>query len=587
MKDLNQIKNEIRGKISMLELVGAHTRLARAGRNYMGLCPFHNEKTPSFSVNAEEAWYYCFGCGKKGDLFSFVMETERCEFMEALRILAEKAGVSLEEGLVLKTDTDKAAVLELNRRVSGSFHHILLNQAEAAEARTYLEKRKIERSTLDAFTIGFAPAQGEWLHAFLAKRNYSDRILAKSGLFSARHPRWSMFSARIMFPIMNRKSETVGFGGRILSGDGPKYLNSPETEYFRKSENLYGISQAVEGMRREKTAILVEGYVDVLAAHQAGIKGVVAPLGTAFTAAQAALLKRLADRVILFFDSDPAGMAAARKAALICEQIDLACLAVKAPPGMDPAEVLEKEGPEALHKILKSPINIFEFLLKQTLEHRDWKTPEGKKLAAEELFPYINSMTSLVKREASLEMLADALGRENRAVGDDFNRFLSARRKDDRSEVQPKTNRISNDLYLMLATAVHSEYFANVRSMIGLEDLEDPAARDLFILLEDGFRQEDAGIQSILSQTDDEELKELVLKKAVSDEFSVNTGQLIRDAVWQVRARSLENKRRLVSEKLKRSNYDQTDDALAMRDLLEQKMYLDAELEKMRTRAND
>ncbi len=353
---------QVADQLSILDVVGEYVQLVKRGGRYWGLCPFHQEKTPSFSVNPEKGLYYCFGCHKGGSLYNFVMEMEKLSFVEAVQSLAEKAGVEFKvegsesEGREVK---EREAYLELYRRVAGSLHHILLQHNRAAAARNYLFSRGVDQNTLKDFQIGYAPADPEWLLGFLKEKNYSVGFLAKSGLFSQRRGTdlFPLFRDRVLFPILNHRGEVVAFGGRSLTeGGGPKYLNTPETAYFHKREHLFGRQGVFRKVREQDSFVLVEGYTDVLALNQAGVENCLAPLGTALTPEQLKLLKRFAGSGLLFFDGDEAGFKATHKAAELCERMGLSVEVVVPEEGSDPAEIIEKQGPGALKKMLKCPI---------------------------------------------------------------------------------------------------------------------------------------------------------------------------------------------------------------------------------------
>ena len=278
---------EIKEKSDILSIVSEYSALKKKGDRYWGCCPFHNEKTPSFSVRPEQGMYYCFGCHKGGSLFNFIMEIEGLSFIEAVRFAAEKTGVILPEN---SNETEEEVVQrdslkDLYKRVAGSFHYILMNNDQASTTRQYLADRGIHEETIVKFQLGYAPDDPKWLHGFLKSRNYSEDFLAASGLFSRKYPQWSLFSNRLMFPIYSNQGEIVAFSGRTMGSDpkAPKYINSPDTPLYNKSKLLYGLWQSREGMRKTREFYLCEGNVDVLALHQAGISTGVAPLGTALT----------------------------------------------------------------------------------------------------------------------------------------------------------------------------------------------------------------------------------------------------------------------------------------------------------------
>jgi DNA primase len=572
----DHILGQITDRLDMQAVVSEYVHLEKKGGRLWGLCPFHSEKTPSFTVDPDKSVFYCFGCHKGGSLFTFVMEMEKLSFVEAVKLLAEKAGVQIE---VEEGDSKRReAYLELYRRVSGTFQHLLMNHAEGTKARSYLQSRGLVQETWSAFELGYAPAQASWLYKFLREKKFSEEFLKASGLFSGREGT-ALFRGRIVFPIRNHRNEVVAFGARALrSAVQPKYLNSPETEWFRKRETLYGAPAVYQDVRREKAFVLVEGYLDVLALWQAGVRHCVAPLGTAVTAEQIRRLRRYAPRGLLLFDSDEAGIRAAERTILLCEQQDLPTEVIRLQRGKDPAEILEKEGPQALKKSLESTITSFQFYLSTAHSKYDSRTPEGKRAVIRHLGSYLTSLDSQVKRDGYIRLVAEDLGVDFESARSDLLRGTERSGTRDDSYRRPEAQVPSADLFFILAVAVNREYFQEIRNTVAVDDLEDPRARKYFVALEECYRQGERTEEALLRRLEDEQLKELLLEKTASGEYSLNPERLIRDGLREIRRRSLEKRRRLLISALARAE-DQ--DAAKLRELLGEKMYLDEELQKL------
>ena len=576
MRIPDHILGQITDRLDMQAVVSEYVHLEKKGGRLWGLCPFHSEKTPSFTVDPDKSVFYCFGCHKGGSLFTFVMEMEKLSFVEAVKLLAEKAGVQIE---VEEGDSKRReAYLELYRRVSGTFQHLLMNHAEGTKARSYLQSRGLVQETWSAFELGYAPAQASWLYKFLREKKFSEEFLKASGLFSGREGT-ALFRGRIVFPIRNHRNEVVAFGARALrSAVQPKYLNSPETEWFRKRETLYGAPAVYQDVRREKAFVLVEGYLDVLALWQAGVRHCVAPLGTAVTAEQIRRLKRYAPRGLLLFDTDEAGIRAAERTILLCEQQDLPTEVIRLQRGKDPAEILEKEGPQALKKSLESTITSFQFYLSTAHSKYDSRTPEGKRAVIRHLGSYLTSLDSQVKRDGYIRLVAEDLGVDFESARSDLLRGTERSGTRDDSYRRSEAQVPSADLFFILAVAVNREYFQEIRNTVAVDDLEDPRARKYFVALEECYRQGERTEEALLRRLEDEELKELLLEKTASGEYSLNPERLIRDGLREIRRRSLEKRRRLLISALARAE-DQ--DAAKLRELLGEKMYLDEELQKL------
>ncbi|NLJ45308.1 MAG: DNA primase, partial [Treponema sp.] len=376
------------GRTDVAAVIGEYVRLQRSRSGYKGLCPFHNEKTPSFNVVPEKGLFYCFGCQKGGDVIAFLREIEGLSFVEAVERLAEKAGVQLEyEGAdgfpdeAARESRERDTLYELYERLTSTFQWLLREHPSGKAAREYLDRRKVSREIQESFRLGYAPRDRRWLFDFLRKKGYSPEFLAGTGLFSRDHPDRALFADRVMFPITDYRGRSVAFGGRLLQGDGPKYLNSPESRVFHKQDNLFALSTSAKAIRQDRTALICEGYMDVLAFHQAGIGYAVAPLGTAFTDGQARLLRRYADQAVFCFDSDDAGQRATEKALMTAARIGLRAKVLVLEGGKDPAEILETRGEEELKKLSIFTINGDDFVVRRARTARDTTTAEGKALA--------------------------------------------------------------------------------------------------------------------------------------------------------------------------------------------------------------
>ena len=365
MKDFAGTLEAIRERVDIVELVREYVpSLKKAGRTWKACCPFHGEKTPSFTVNQEKGLYYCFGCQAGGDIFGFVMQIENLTFNETAEKLAQRAGVEWRprSGMMAREDTER---LELRRALdyaSGVYHKALTQEPAGKSALQYLEKRGLTTETIAKFEIGWASAESDSFLRAASKAGYKDEILRRAGLTGGSDGRsWDYFRGRVLFPIRNHRGEMAGFGGRILGEGEPKYLNSPETPLFSKSRVLYGISQASAAIRKAGRAIVMEGYMDVIASHQYGVETAVAPLGTALGAEHAKLLKRYCESVILLFDPDKAGIRAAIKGAQVLIEAGMFVKVASLEGGLDPDEYLQQHGREKFDAAVDAAVDALEF----------------------------------------------------------------------------------------------------------------------------------------------------------------------------------------------------------------------------------
>lgn len=582
--------SEIQNRLDLAEVVGEYVALQRKGGRYWGLCPFHQEKSPSFTVTPEKGVYYCFGCHKGGGLFQFVMDVEKIEWRDAVELLAKKAGVEIPQGDTGGDGARREALLELNKRVAGSFHWLLSEGAQAEAARKYLESRGVSREIIDSFQLGYAPPDREWLHRFLKQKSYSDEFLAQTGLFTeaSRSGAVTLFANRVMFPIANARGETLAFGGRALGDVQPKYLNSPETAFFRKGENLFAIDKAAAAIRSAGAFVLVEGYMDVLAMHQAGVPNCVAPLGTALTEPQVRLLKRYAQKGVLVFDGDEAGQKATMRAVETLERQDLIAQVVALPDGQDPADFVQRGEAANLRELLERPQESFRYLIARACASRDLASPEGREGFRDFLFPFVAAVSSQVRADGYLTQIAEVLGAEPEAIRQDFAAWRSRDRSRGRGKVVTTAEgpaAASADLFLLLAVAANPELFPLVRNGgISIPDLDDERARQLFIALEECFRAEETGLDALCARIDSPALRDLVVRKIASGEFNMNQERLVRDGVRRVRQRELTRRIDQLGAEMRRIDRE-SPDAARMRELLAEKMHLDDELAKLNTGA--
>jgi DNA primase len=401
MAEAGSFADRVKQQADIVRVVGEYVRLKKSGQNYTGLCPFHGEKTPSFAVHPIKQIFHCFGCGKGGDVFTFVMEMEKCQFPEAVRIVAEKCGIALprqkerspEEK---KENQQRAALLEMHREAQAFFVKQLETTAEGKAARAYLEDRGLDKDVIARFGIGYAPAGGDVLLRYL-KQKYPEKLLMESGLVSrSENGRlFDRFRTRITFPIANESGKIVAFGCRALGNDQPKYLNSPETPIYSKSNVLYHLDRAKDALRRLDFAILVEGYMDAIAVARAGISNVVASCGTSLAEPQIKLLGRFTKRIIVNYDPDSAGQAATERSISLLLEQDFEVKVLALPPigdkKADPDLFICEKGPEAYTKALKEAPPFVDYLIARA-RLMDLTTGEGKLRALNFLMPYVQKI---------------------------------------------------------------------------------------------------------------------------------------------------------------------------------------------------
>lgn len=419
-----ELIEEVRTRNDIVEVISGYVRLQKKGSNYFGLCPFHNEKSPSFSVSPGKQMYYCFGCGAGGNVITFLMEYENQTFPEAVRTLAQRAGIALPEADDSKearqADSRRAKLLEINKEAAKYFYYQLRTE-RGSVGMEYLRKRELSDETMNHFGLGYANKYSNDLIQYLKSKGYSEDLIRDAGLCNVdeKHGMYDKFWNRVMFPIQDINHRVIGFGGRVMGDGKPKYLNSPETEIFDKSRNLYGLNFARTS--RKGNVILCEGYMDVIAMHQAGFTQAVASLGTAFTSGQASLLRRYANEILLSYDSDGAGVNAALRAIGILKEAGMSGRVINLEPYKDPDEFIKALGGEEFQKRLDHAENSFFFELRQLQKNYDLSDPEQKTAFHREIARKLCTFSEEVERENYIEAVAQKyhIGFENlrRLVG--------------------------------------------------------------------------------------------------------------------------------------------------------------------------
>jgi DNA primase len=444
MAEAGSFADRVKTQADIVRVVSDYVRLKKTGQNFTGLCPFHSEKTPSFAVHPVKQIYHCFGCGVGGDVFSFVMAVEKCEFMEAVRTVAEKCGIPIPKPRArspeeAQANRQRGVLLEMHKEAAAFFAGQLNDTPEGKVARAYLEDRGLDADALARFALGYAPSSGDALLRAL-KSKFPENLLDASGLFSrdSSGRLFDRFRRRIMFPIASESGKIVAFGGRALGDDLPKYLNSPETPIYIKSAVLYHLDRAKEEIRKRDFAVLVEGYMDVIGVARAGVSNVVASCGTSLTEPQVKLLGRFSRRVVVNYDPDLAGQAATERSLnlLLEQQFDVRVLALSG--GADPDKFIRENGPDAYKKLLDTSPAFVDYLVTRA-RAMDLSTPEGKLKAVNYLMPYVQRVPNRLIRSEWATRIASQLRIEEPVLREAFRKAAAERR----GEVKPKAELVS------------------------------------------------------------------------------------------------------------------------------------------------
>lgn len=550
---------DLRHQCDIAEIVGSVLTLKRAGTSFKGLCPFHKEKTPSFSVNPQRQIFHCFGCGAGGDVFKFIMDFEGVDFTTAVRMLADRCGAKLEyeDGEPSPTG-DRDHLFRIMADIADSFHRCLVEKPMAEAARAYLAERDLGPDTVEAFLIGYAPDRWDSSLTWARNKDYSPEQLEEAGLVirsdkpNARNPFYDRFRNRLMFPIRDEQARIVGFSGRVLNAEdtGAKYVNSPETAVFHKSRLLYGLDKARRHIVQERTAILCEGQIDVIRCHQAGLTRSVCAQGTAFTEQHARILKRYADGVVIVFDSDRAGRDAAIRAAAVLIDVGLVAQIAELPSGEDPDSFISTQGAEAFQAALDDSHSTVDFQINVLSEDHDPRSEIGIMRITREVLMTIARTPNAVQQAKLVQQCAQRLNVPAEALHTELGRIrLPATRREPEEQVsRPEHPRAELELARHLCQSPDdNEPVEITRRYLPLELFEDGICR---ILVEVAFEARDSGRPFLEIVSDrNEPTGELTRLAAAIQEGPCKTGlefshnDAVKDLVLFIHRRELKRQR--------------------------------------------
>ncbi|MCE5250118.1 DNA primase [bacterium] len=553
--DFTAFKEEVKNRIDIVDVVGEFVELKRKGSTWLGLCPFHNEKTPSFNVNREGQFYHCFGCGKGGDVISFLMDITGMSFMEAMEQLSERTGLPMPERRApdpaRRDETDR--ITSANTAAAEYFHRTLYSDQGKA-GMDYLAGRGLSPEIIRAFRLGYAPSDSAGLLAFARSKSVVPDSLDAAGIVMkstyGRSP-YSRFGGRVIFPIIDQTARIIGFGARLIEGEGAKYINSPETAVYHKSRVLYGIYQAKASIKRERTALVVEGYMDVISLHQAGITNVIAASGTAFTIDQGRILSRMARKVTLLFDGDSAGVSAAARGADNLLATDLSIGVVVLPESHDPDSFVRDRGADELRKLLEQPVDLWEFKL-HSLKEETLDVNGKTKLAGE-----VADSISLIENEMKREIFINDMSLKLKIDIDSMRKAVNGRIK--RRAVKRDTETLSS----FSGNATQIDLIASIIQFPGLARhfMEEAGSRPftdstIKAVMDELFHRTVEGLDTspsaLLSALEDRRAQELIASASVLPVEEKRASMIIEDNLKRFREREIRGElaeiRQLISQ---------------------------------------
>lgn len=507
------VLDDIRFRCDIADVIDSYITLPQKGTIIKALCPFHKEKTPSFNVNRQRQIFHCFGCGAGGDVFKFVMLYEHVDFIGAIKILAEKAGIPLQFDKGSGPSEDKEILLAIHEEVAALFHKQLLQSPDAQVARDYLHKRQISTEVIEDFMIGYAPDSWDFLLQWALKKGYTLQKLDLAGLLIRReddrgsNPYYDRFRGRIMFPIRNEQGRIVAFSGRTLLQDpkAAKYVNSPETPLFRKSHILYALDRARREIVETREAIICEGQIDVIRCHQAGFKTAVAAQGTAFTEDHARILKRYADGVVLVFDSDEAGRNAALKSSVIFMQMGLAVRVASLPQGEDPDSIIMKQGAPVFAKAISQAVPAIDFQLNLLLSQEDIRTEVGMMKVSRAVLATISQSPNAIQRDVLVQTVARRLNVSTDALHAELRHLRRNAPPQAPEAAKPSTvQRPINEVLLAEHLGTNPDLVTIMELFLPFTMITDPTCRAFLEVLRDSSR-EGVDVMQLLTERDDAE----------------------------------------------------------------------------------
>lgn len=551
-----EVIEEVRARNDIVDVISGYVRLQKKGASYFGLCPFHNEKSPSFSVSPGKQMYYCFGCGAGGTVLTFLQQYENATFNEAMKILADRAGIKLPEAEyseeAKKRENHRAKLLAVNKEAAKYFYY-QLRAKQGEQGLTYLKNRQLGDETIHKFGLGFANKTSDDLSKYLKQKGYSDELIGEAGLgtFDERYGMHDKFWNRVIFPIQDMNHRVIGFGGRVMGDGKPKYLNSPETPVFDKSRNLYGLNFARSS--RKNQFILCEGYMDVITMHQAGFTQAVASLGTAFTAGQASLLKRYADEVLLAYDSDGAGVRAALRAIGILREAGLTGRVISFAPYKDPDEFIKADGAEAFERRLSEAENSFFFEIRILSEEFDLNDPAGKTKFHREIAKKLCNFSEEAERANYMEAIAEKyhIGHDNlrklvnaAAAQTGLIRPVERPKSGIQSKKTPEDSAKRVQKLLLTWLVERPEIYPKIKKYITEEDFTEELYRQvaerLFADLEKG-KADPAGIVDLFSEEEQQKEVAGIFHTGIGKLESKNDAErALHDIIYSVKRNSYE-----------------------------------------------
>lgn len=536
---------EIRESVSIIGVISDYVSLKKKGANYQGLCPFHQEKTPSFSVNENKNFFYCFGCHESGDVFSFLMKKENISFNEAAKLLARRVGIIIPEKPLtpqqVRTQSEKEELFEINKKAASLYNKLLLEDKRAAKARQYLESRGISTETIHTYGLGYAPDSWDSLTKELRGSSRHLLLAQKTGLVVKKDNDryYDRFRNRIIFPIINLSRNVAGFGGRIIETGEPKYLNSPESIIYSKRHTLYGLPNAVKDIKNNEKAIIVEGYLDVLSLHQAGIKNSVAPLGTALTEHQIQILSRYTQNIITVFDSDPSGEKAMIRSLEPFLAHNIAPCLVLLPENEDPDSFVRTNGETAFREKVDNAGLLLDFVIEKIIKKNQIATPRGRTNACDEIVPLLKKIADVMERDIYIQKISRRMNLKEEHIRSRMENVSAKRGFSDIEKKKTETASASNknaELLVLQLMLCHPKIINIVDKSSFIEELTDTDIKQICSMVLAEHREKgNFSLSSLIEKTEKEDLRKIIAKNSFENHLTGEPTKILEDCIKDIR----------------------------------------------------
>jgi len=563
----SDLLEEIRNHCDIVDIISDYVPLKPAGRNFKGLCPFHEEKTPSFMVSPEKQLFHCFGCGEGGNIFTFITKYEKISFTEAVEILAKKSGIALPENEkkdnILQEKREK--LYKINSLASMYFQRCLLKTERGKKVINYLEKRGIESGSVEKYKIGYAPAGWDSLNRFLTKNKFSQGEQAQVGLITQSKNKGRFidyFRERIIFPIFNYQGKIIGFGGRVLRETLPKYINSPETLIYKKGNSLYNINFAKEHIRRNKRVIIVEGYTDVLIAQKYGFEEVVASLGTALTIKQIEILKRLTNSALIAYDSDLAGNMATLRSLDLMLKAGMEVKVINLPSGYDPADFIGKKGKEAFQSLVDNALSLVNYKLRQLCLKHGFQSVDSKVKIVKDILPTLKAIDSEIELREQIKKISEGLKISEEAILIELKRQKHGIREfsDNLFQFISEPGNVKSEKILIGCMLESRDIAAKIFNELKIEDFSIPLHREIVSSIKKQIiDKENIDSQTIIDSLDNinavKLISRILIEETITFDEKIINGYIntIKKFKSLLEKKDLTKKAKLLDEKIKKT----------------------------------